>query len=254
MLGLTSITFRCLPPEAIVARAAAAGLGGIEWGSDIHVPPTDLENARRVGAMTRAAGLCVTSYGTYYRLGCGEDFSRYLDAADALGAPLLRIWAGTRGSASVDGDTRRAWEADARRCAEMADRRGLTVAFEYHPGTLTDDADSAVLLLRAVDHPACCLYWQPDFAKSPDAVTAGLLAVRPWLAAVHIFYWMPDHTRLPLADGVALWRHRMELVPEMRDKPCLLEFVPDDDPDRLPAEADALRAILSDAPAERSPT
>ncbi len=252
MRGLTSVTFRRLTPEAIIARAATAGLGGMEWGGDIHVPPVDLPNARRVGALTRAAGLCVTSYGTYYRLGGGADFADCLDTAEALGAPMLRLWAGTCGSATVDPATRRAWEYEACRCVELADRRGLTVAFEYHPGTLTDCADSAVSLMRAIDHPACRLYWQPDFSQAPEVLTAGLLSVRPWLEAVHVFYWLPDRTRRPLAEGISLWRRWASLVPEIRDKPCLLEFVPADDPDCLSEEAEALRGILSDAPTERS--
>ncbi len=246
MRGLTSITFRGLSPEDIIARAHAAGIEGIEWGSDVHVPPQNLDNARDIGDATRAAGLTVTSYGTYYRLGSGEDFPRYLDAAEALGAPMLRLWAGTRGSADTDSDTRRAWVEDARRCAALAAARGLVVAFEYHPITLTDDSASAVRLMQEIDHSACRLYWQPDFKKSPSDVVEGLLVVRPYLAALHVFQWMPDHTRLPLAEGMVLWRSWLNLVPEARELPCLLEFVPHDDPALLPREAEALREILSE--------
>ncbi len=245
MKGLTSITFRIVSAEDILALAVAAGIEGIEWGSDIHVPPHDLDNARRIGEATREAGLAVTSYGTYYRLGCGQDFSAYLDAAEALGAPLLRLWAGTRGSADTDPATRRAWVEDARRCAAMAAARGRTVAFEYHHGTLTDESESAILLMREIDHPACRLYWQPEFAKSPEAIVEGLRAARPYLAALHVFLWNPDHSRRPLSDGIDLWRSWLALVPEAREVPCLLEFVPGDDPAILPREADALRAILA---------
>ncbi len=245
MLGLTSVTFRKLSPEEIIVRAVASGIEGIEWGSDIHVPPHDLENARLVGEATRRAGLAVTSYGTYYRLGCGQDLVPYLDAAEALGAPLLRLWAGTTGSADTDEATRRAWVEDARRCADLADARGLVIAFEYHGGTLTDESESAVRLMQEVGHPACRLYWQPEFAKSPEAIVEGLLAARPYLAAWHVFAWNPDHTRRPLSDGITRWRSWIELVPEARELPCLLEFVPGDDPDILPREVDALRVILA---------
>ena len=50
-------------PEAIVAAAAQAGLQGIEWGGDIHVPCGDIENAKRVSALTEAAGLQTLAYG-----------------------------------------------------------------------------------------------------------------------------------------------------------------------------------------------
>ena len=50
--GLVSVSFRKESPEAIVAAAAQAGLQGIEWGGDIHVPCGDIENAKRVSALT----------------------------------------------------------------------------------------------------------------------------------------------------------------------------------------------------------
>ena len=81
---------------------------------------------KRVGEFTRAAGLSVASYGTYYRLGQGQDFSAYLTAAEALGAPSLRLWAGTRGSDAVDAATRRLWTADGIAAAEAAAARLTT--------------------------------------------------------------------------------------------------------------------------------
>ncbi len=45
--GLCSVTFRALPPERIVALAAAAGLDVIEWGGDVHVPPGRSDTRRR---------------------------------------------------------------------------------------------------------------------------------------------------------------------------------------------------------------
>ncbi len=66
--GLVSVSFRKLPPEQIIALARQAGLQSIEWGGDVHVPPENLENARVIGEMTRAAGLSVACYGSYYRL------------------------------------------------------------------------------------------------------------------------------------------------------------------------------------------
>ncbi len=251
MLGLTSVTFRRLSAEAVIEVAVGAGLAGIEWGSDVHVPQSDLANARRIGEATRAAGLAVTSLGSYYRLGCGEDFTRYAATAVALGAPLVRIWAGTQGSASVPPEERARLAQDARRVADIAAAHGLTVAFEYHPGTLTDDSASAVALMQEVAHPAFRLYWQPDYTKSPDALRAGLEAARPYLGALHVFCWHPDHRRRPLAEGASQWREWLALVPEARALPCLLEFVPEDDPAILPREADALRAILS--PKEDTP-
>ena len=92
--GLTSVTFRQKSPEEIIALAKEAGLTGIEWGGDIHVPAGDTKTASEIGRKTREAGLAVLSYGSYYRGDEGEDFAPVLASAKALGAPVIRIWAG----------------------------------------------------------------------------------------------------------------------------------------------------------------
>ena len=245
ILGLVSVTYRKLSPADVITRAAEAGLSCIEWGSDIHVPQTDPVYARRVEDMTREAGLTVSSYGSYYRLGAGQDFAPYLEAARALQAPVIRIWAGTRGSEQTDDATRAAWAAEAKAVSRMAAEAGITIAFEYHHGTLTDTADSAVALMRAVDQENCRLYWQPEFAKPRELLLSDLDKVAPWVDLCHVFQWNPDHSCRPLADGVAIWREFLAHIPGWKVKPLLLEFVPGDDPDLLAREASALSEIVS---------
>ena len=242
-VGLVSVTYRRLTADALVDLARDAGLSCIEWGSDVHVPETNPAEARRVGEMTRAAGLTVASYGTYYRLGQKQDFAAYLKAAEALGAPLLRLWAGVRGSGDVDAATRRAWVSDGIAVSEAAASRGLRVAFEYHPGTLTDERGSAVRLMHEIGHSAAGLYWQPDFRRTEDELKRDLDAALPWLCAIHVFSWLPDGTRLPLAERGALWAELLDRVPETVPVNLLLEFVPGDDPAVLAREATALRAL-----------
>ena len=97
--GLVSVSFRKESPEAIVAAAAQAGLQGIEWGGDIHVPCGDIENAKRVSALTEAAGLQTLAYGSYYRLGDHTtDFNKVLETAQALDTSVIRIWGGIKAS------------------------------------------------------------------------------------------------------------------------------------------------------------
>lgn len=245
-LGLVSITYRQLTPEQIVAACAEAGLTYIEWGSDVHVPQTDPANAARVGRLTRDAGLRVSSYGTYYRLGCGQDFAAYLDAAEALGAPILRLWAGSRGSADTDPDTRALWVEDARRCARMAAARGLQINFEYHPVTLTDERHSAVRLMEEIREPNARLYWQPEFKLSEDELTAGLDSALPFVDILHVFTWTPSHARLSMDEGRAFWKRMLSRIPDVEQKKLLLEFVPGDDPAALTREAGILNEILNE--------
>lgn len=245
-LGLVSVTYRKLTPAEIVPLVREAGLSCIEWGSDIHVPQTDIKNARRVGEMTREAGLTVSSYGSYYRLGAGQDFAPYLAAAMALGAPVIRIWAGTSGTANTTIATLRAWVAEAKTVCRMAAEVGITVAFEYHHGTLTDEGITARLLMKQVDEPNCRLYWQPEFAKPQDLLLSDLELVAPFVDLCHVFTWNPDHSRRPLLEGEEVWREYLSRIPQWEDKPLLLEFVPGDDPALLAREAASLRRIVSD--------
>ena len=59
--GLVSVTFRQKSVEEIAALTAEAGLSGVEWGGDVHVPPGDREAARRAAQLTHRAGLEVLS-------------------------------------------------------------------------------------------------------------------------------------------------------------------------------------------------
>src|SRR5256885_10789300 len=67
--GLVSVTFRKLPPREVVSLAKQAGLYGIEWNGDVHLPPGDLGKARDLRELTLEAGLQVAAYGSYHRVG-----------------------------------------------------------------------------------------------------------------------------------------------------------------------------------------
>ena len=103
--GLCSVTFRKLPAAEVVELVVRAGLDGIEWGGDVHVLHGEIDLAREVGEMTLAKGLEIPSYGSYYRVAESEKqgltFDTVLQTAVALGAPLIRVWAGARGSADA---------------------------------------------------------------------------------------------------------------------------------------------------------
>ena len=248
--GLVSVSFRGLACEEIVALAAKAGLQGIEWGGDVHVPPEDIENARRVGALTRAAGLEVASYGSYYRLGShGPEykayFSKVLDAAAALGAPVIRIWAGTLGSAQTPPEQRLAWVEEAKTLACMAAERGLVLAFECHGNTLTDRRVSAVRLMHEIGSEYLRMYWPPNdcypFAENLQA----LRDLLPWFVNIHVFQWPSPGVRQPLKAGECEWLQYLSAAgADGKDHWCMLEFMPDDDPASLPEEAAALISWL----------
>ncbi|MBR0509170.1 MAG: sugar phosphate isomerase/epimerase [Clostridia bacterium] len=251
--GLVSVSFRALEPEEIIRITAEAGLAGIEWGGDVHVPPGDPENARRIGALTRAAGLEVSGYGTYYRLGrhvgdLTEEFAALLETAKALCAPVMRIWAGTKASADVSEDERAALVAEAKTVARMAENAGVPAAFECHRNTLTDDYRSAVRLMSEIGSPFLRMYWQPNESRSPAYDREALAALLPYIENVHVFNWPDTETRRPLEEAGTLWQgHFSALAADGKDRWCLLEFMPDDDPASLKREAAALTAFMKQA-------
>jgi len=248
--GLVSITFRKLTPRQIVEATATAGLAGIEWGGDIHVPHGDLARASEIRRLTLDAGLTVAAYGSYYRAGAPEDeslpFARVLDTARELGAPVIRVWAGGKGAAQTEAADRAGVVEDCRRIAGLAAEAGIIVASEYHGGTLTDTDASAAALLEEVNHPNFKTYWQPRNGALPDEVLGGLQRVLPRLAHLHVFHWWPDAgNRRPLAEGADRWLRYLELAASVPgDRFAMLEFVANDDPAVLAAEAATLKQWL----------
>lgn len=249
--GLVSVSFRKLSPSEIVALCVQSGLEAIEWGGDIHVPPGGERSASEVGELTRSAGLSVAAYGSYYRLASpdGPDFSSVLASAVALGAPVIRVWAGNRGSAESGIAEKQAVAEDALRCADLAASRNIRLAYEFHQGTLTDTTESARELLDATAHPFIKTLWQPPHGLSLEDCLASLRAVLPRLEHVHVFHWWPDPScRLPLADGRDRWTAYLEeLRANSKDCALLLEFVRGDDPACLAEDAKTLREITAGA-------
>lgn len=249
--GLVSVTFRQLAPARIVDLVRKAGLACIEWGGDVHVPHGDLHRAREVRRMTEDAGLRVSAYGSYYRVWPVEPcpFEQVLETALELGAPLVRVWAGKTASAGSSPEHRRGVAVEARRTAALAADAGAAVAFEYHNGTLTDTAESALELVREIDHPNMGLYWQPRPELDAAQNLAALRAVLPWLRSLHVFQWQVnplrpnEYIRRPLREGAKEWQQYLNAAATdpRADHDALVEFVRDDSADAMLEDAQALK-------------
>ncbi len=228
MLGLTSVTFRKKSSAEIISLAQQAGLGCIEWGGDVHVPVEDAPNAQHVNRETGEAGLCISSYGSYYRLLSNADFEPILQAALALGAPLIRIWAGKTAPDVAPDSVYQQAALELRRICETAAAYNIAIAFEYHRGTLTQTAESTLRLLRMADCANLFSYWQPNPELSPEENSSELQKVLPYLAKLHVFHWDADGNRLPLKSGEAQWKQYIQIASQRADMDYLLEFVQQD--------------------------
>jgi len=247
--GLVSITFRQLSPKEIVNLMGKSGLKGIEWGGDVHVPHGNLAVAREVSRMTKDEGLEVAAYGSYYRVGCeGQEniptFDSVLETAVELGAPLIRVWAGDRGSDKADEAFWGKVVEDSKRIGDMAQKEGITIAYEYHGNTLTDTLDSVQKLFSEVNHPNVRIYWQPLPHHDMDSRLRGLEQVLPWLENVHVFYWI-NVERHPLEGGTEEWSKYLQLIRKAEgERYALIEFVKDNQPEQFLKDAEILKSWL----------
>ncbi len=251
--GLCSVTFRQLPAAEVVALAAGAGLLGIEWGADVHVPAGALATAADVARCTADAGLQVLSYGSYLYAGQSEDgdTEAVWDTAGALGAPNVRVWCAYGVGAGAGPPDREPVNDQLARWAEAAAARGLRLSLEFHPDTLTETAASARRVLADVGAPNLFTYWQPAPNDRPEHSLAELDAVVAELSHLHVFWWRSPEDRLALEAGAALWPAALRRVAATNRRwpgptGAMLEFVRGDDPGQLADDAAALRRWLAD--------
>jgi 3-dehydroshikimate dehydratase len=249
--GLVSVSFRKWSPEKIIESCVSYGLTGIEWGGDIHVPPGDIALAKSIASATRDAGCEVAAYGSYYRsVDQGEGFKPVLESALALGAPVVRVWAGDCGSDKADKHKRDTVVNALRACAEQAQSAGIRIGLEFHRNTLTDTIDSTLDLLKAIDHPTVGSLWQPPVGMPPAEAVNGLELILPWLMHLHVFNWTqhPEDKstiRHPLAEGVSQWQQYLSKAISAKPSYALLEFIRDDSEAQLREDAEALNSWLS---------
>lgn len=244
--SLTSVTFRKKSVEEIVDLVAQAGIDAIEWGGDVHVPPTDPAAAAKALKLCREKGIEVSAYGSYYRCDENEDFAPIIDAALALGTNVIRVWAGRLGSAVCPPETREKLNKKLAEAVAMAAEKGCTVATEYHPNTLTDDLDSALQLLA--DVPGLYTYWQPatSIPREPGYDTYALEKLGKKVINVHVFHRNEQNKKVPLSDGYDKWvGHFRDLEKFCAVKYGAIEFVMDDTGEQFLDDAETLKKLLA---------
>ena len=246
--GLCSVTFRQLPPDDVLGAAVAAQLDGIEWGGDIHVPPGDEELARRLGQRCADAGIACPSYGSYLAAGKSgrHRLEPVLATAVALGAGNVRVWCPFGAPPGSDDDLFGRAADDLAAWAVAAGEHGLTVSTEFHVDTFTETAESTAALLDAAGRPDNLFtYWQPVRGRDLAAESA---AVHLDVSHVHVFQWADDGDRRPLLEGEHWPALLAVLATATRfegDRYAFLEFVRDDGPEQLIADAEVLRRWLA---------
>ncbi len=240
--GLVSVSFREKSPSEIIKAAKAAGLGCIEWGSDVHAPCNDTQRLIQIKDECHQNGIHCCSYGTYFRIGQTptDEIYAYIRAAKLLGANILRIWAGNKNSGEYTRLEKQAFFAECATLANIAERENVVLCLECHSGTFTDCLSGWTELFSKVDSHCFKTYWQPNQFKSFAENLAYAGAVAHKTAVIHAFHWR-DTDKFPLIEGKCEWQAYLK---PFQDIPVLLEFMPDNRIESLPFEADALREII----------
>ncbi len=255
--GVCSISFRKYSVEEIIDAAKAAGLDGIEWGSDIHVPPKDKELARQVRKKMDAAGLVTLSYGTYFGIEELEldGFEDYLETAEILGTDTLRIWPPRKSRQEISLELYETYVSFSRKVALQAKAKGKLICLERHPHMLTESAYEAKQFLADVGMDNFRMYWQPvQYVDNQTNLDSACLLADS-VERLHVFYWRGEN-RYPLEEGDEIWQKYAGVFERRENKHTvyLLEFMPDDRLSTLEESARTLREIVQRAIPQKQTT
>lgn len=150
--------------EAVIEMAAQIGYDGIELRSDPQQIPVDVlpDVVERAKKRAEDAGIAITSLASFTGFYADkdneeckrqlEDFKRYVQVADKLGAFNVRHWPGPFGLPSAnttDAHYQRAAEWLAKAC-DYAAQYGVWAAIELHHNTMQDTTDSALKIHQMV--------------------------------------------------------------------------------------------------------
>lgn len=251
--GLTSVSFRSVDAFDVIEYCKNCGIGAIEWGSDVHVPCNDRENAKKIKNACDDAGIEVTSYGSYYRCGTGEDyketFAQYLAVAKILDAKTVRIWVGDRNYEDADVEYIEKIVSELKDICHMAEKESIAIGCEFHGGTLCNNRRASLDMVSRVDCDNFGMYFQYDPRMSREENLATLESFLPLLKNVHVFYVDSEFKRFSLAteDAQALWTQFIGILRENGAQTNLIfEFLPTESEECLAQEAKAFGELLAE--------
>ena len=249
-IGLTSVTFRGLSASEIIKYCCDCGISSIEWGSDVHVPEGDIENALAVKAECDKNGITVSSYGSYYKCGEYEDaeetFKKYVDVAKALGAPTIRIWVGNANYEDATEEYIEAIVAELKTICDMAAKENIEIGCEFHQGSLCNNSAHSLDIVKRVDRGNFGMYFQFDPNDSVDENVNTLKSFLPILKNVHVFnYQQGARYFLNELNGVEMWNEYVRVLKENNISTTLMfEFLKNPTYEGLLEETKILKSII----------
>ena len=197
-IGFTSTSFRQIKNiEKIVKIASHSGADCIEWGGDIHIK--DVQTAKRAKKLCDDAGIIISSYGSYYRVGSknADEWKNICEIANALCAESIRVWLGTKDSELTDIETYKALVEDAKSICAVAKEYDLTVCPECHDNTYNNNTDAFLKINKDIGLDNFKTYFQSRY-KRMEYDLDRIERTMPYIESVHISYSEQAREQFPI--------------------------------------------------------
>ncbi len=251
--GLCTIAFSEQPITVALDIAYRCKCDGVEiWGKDGHLPPmASTEQIEQVRKLCEQRNLAVITYGSYLRLlseDFDENYKRVVDCADALGARMIRIWAGHISASQADAEI--VDKASCQLCdlAEYAKSKNLIIVIENHDNSLADDSRMILRLIESADRDNVKSYWQPSFRENREDWYEALERLVPVLGGIHAQNYSGGYkTRKQTFDGDVDYK-RIAYILKGYDVHCpiFVEFPAPGEPEKtIKADIDFLKSIFN---------
>lgn len=196
-IGFTSTSFRQIKSiEKIVKIASDSGADCIEWGGDVHVK--DVPTAKRAKKLCDDAGIPISSYGSYYRIGSenADEWKNICEIAHALGAQSIRVWLGNRDSEVTDEKTYQLLVEDGKAICSVAKEYNLSVCPECHDNTFNNNTDAFLKIQKDIGCENFRTYFQSRY-KRKEYDLDRLERTLPYIESVHISYSEQSREQFP---------------------------------------------------------
>ncbi len=243
-IGIVSVTFRNESIESVFEYAKKAEIDGIEWSvGEKHIVEGDMTRINLVKKLSKEYGIEIFSLASYCYMYDFDECVKTLETAREMSAPVIRIWAGQKGSEVCSKEEYDLIVENTQKMAELAKRYSIKLCFEYHPNTLTDNADEAVKLIQRIDRDNVGLYWQMQGNLTFEENKKDFGKVKPYVFRnVHLNNYSSSVGYKPLEeiyDDLCGYFHDVD-----KDYNLLVEFVKGASLEALMADVSTVRKVI----------
>lgn len=223
-IGFTSTSFRQIKStEKIVDIAADSGAQIIEWGGDIHVK--NVSDAQNVKKLCTRAGIEISSYGSYYRIGdCNaSERRRVCEIASAMDCGCVRVWLGRADSEKTDEETYKKLVGDGHNLCAEAEKYGLKICPECHDNTYNNNTDAFLKIYNDIGCDNFGTYFQSRYRRKEYDLDR-IERTAPYIESVHISYSEQTREQLLKQDKTYIDALLEKIVQSGFDKNLLVEY------------------------------